>query len=159
MTNDEIGFMDSAVELAKVSESEGNLPIGAVLVLDRKVISTGRNRVWYPINDQTRHAEMDTLRAVPENFRGKFSDMKIYTTLEPCMMCFTSLAMHGIGGITFGASGDWMGASLSFGSLPPRLEDLRKKLVWKGPVDSIRCDQLFRDAVEMVKERSCHCSV
>ena len=53
-----------AIELASTAEQEGNLPVGAVLAAGRRRVAEGRNAIWVPYFEGTRHAEIETLRAV-----------------------------------------------------------------------------------------------
>lgn len=86
MTNDEY-WMRQALLLAKQAEQQGEVPVGAVIVLDNTLIGSGWNQ---PIsqNDPTAHAEIVALRAAclqQQNYRLPGSTM--YITLEPCVMC------------------------------------------------------------------------
>ncbi len=81
------GFMRRALELARRAQDEGEVPIGAVVVLDRQIIGEGWNR---PIaaSDPTAHAEIQAMRAAAAklgNYRLTGADL--YVTLEPCDMC------------------------------------------------------------------------
>src|SRR5436853_5135844 len=80
-------FMRRALELAKRAQDEGEVPIGAVVALDGKIIGEGWNR---PIaaSDPTAHAEVQAMRAAAAavgNYRLTGADL--YVTLEPCDMC------------------------------------------------------------------------
>jgi tRNA(Arg) A34 adenosine deaminase TadA len=57
-------LMQRAISLALQAEREGNLPIGAIVTLDSEIVSEGRNAIWIPECDATRHAEMEAIRAV-----------------------------------------------------------------------------------------------
>jgi len=81
------GFMRRALELARRAQDEGEVPIGAVVVLDGQIIGEGWNR---PIaaSDPTAHAEIQAMRAATAklgNYRLTGADL--YVTLEPCDMC------------------------------------------------------------------------
>ena len=78
-------FMHRAIELALLAEKEGNLPVGVVITLDGDVVAEGRNVIWVPKFDATRHAEMEALRAVPADLWRSSDEMSLYTTLEPCL--------------------------------------------------------------------------
>jgi tRNA(adenine34) deaminase len=99
---DEI-FMRRAIEVAKKAESEGEVPVGAVLVKDGEIISEGWNRS-IGSHDATAHAEVETLRKagqVLENYR--LLDTTLYVTLEPCPMCAGALLHSRVKRIVFGA--------------------------------------------------------
>lgn len=96
-------WMRHALTLAKRAWDEGEVPVGAVLVHDNKVIGEGWNR---PIgrHDPTAHAEIMALRqggAVLQNYR--LLDTTLYVTLEPCVMCAGAMVHSRIGGLVFGA--------------------------------------------------------
>ena len=99
-------YLLRAIELAKKAEHEGNLPVGAVITYQEEVIAEGRSAIWVPIFDATRHAEMEVLRAVPQELWKYSTEMSLYTTLEPCLMCFGAILLHRIGRIVFGSNDD-----------------------------------------------------
>jgi tRNA(adenine34) deaminase len=81
-------FMRRAIELALLAEGEGNLPVGTVIALAGEVVAEGRNAMWVPQFDATRHAEIEALRAVRADLWDSSAEMTLYTSLEPCLMCF-----------------------------------------------------------------------
>jgi len=83
----DLDFMARAFDLARAAEAAGEVPVGAVLVRDGKIIGEGSNR---PISthDPTAHAEMVALRAGAEAVGSyRLLDTTLYVTLEPCAMC------------------------------------------------------------------------
>ncbi len=100
---DDIGFMRRALELSQQAERDGEVPVGAVLVHDSRIIATGANR---PIasHDPTAHAEIVTLRAAGlalESYR--LTDTTLYVTLEPCAMCAAAIVHARVRRLVFGA--------------------------------------------------------
>jgi tRNA(adenine34) deaminase len=96
-------FLREALELAKDAERGGEVPVGAVVVLDGRLIGRGRNS---PItrNDPTAHAEILALReaaAATGNYRLEGATM--YATLEPCVMCAGALVAARVSRLVFGA--------------------------------------------------------
>ena len=96
-------FLREALELAKDAERGGEVPVGAVVVLDGRIIGRGRNS---PIarNDPTAHAEILALReaaAATGNYRLEGATM--YATLEPCVMCAGALVSARVYRLVFGA--------------------------------------------------------
>ena len=89
----------------------GNLPVGAVITLDENIIAEAGSLILTPVYHPGRHAEMEALRRVPVELWRRGRDMTCYTTLEPCVMCFGGLPLHGIGRIVFGAEDQQGGAS------------------------------------------------
>lgn len=95
--------MRMALELALEAEAAGEVPIGAVAVLDDRVIGRGRNSP-ISMNDPTAHAEMLALReasAAIGNYR--LEGVTLYSTLEPCAMCAGALVTARVSRLVFGA--------------------------------------------------------
>jgi tRNA(adenine34) deaminase len=96
-------FLREALELAKDAERGGEVPVGAVVVIDGRVVGRGRNS---PISrsDPTAHAEILALReaaAATGNYR--LESATLYATLEPCVMCAGALVAARISRLVFGA--------------------------------------------------------
>lgn len=125
----EDAFLRRAGELALEAERAGNVPIGAVIVLDDRIIAEGRNSVYQPLRNPGRHAETEALRAVPDDLWPRAGEMTCYSTLEPCIMCLASLYFHGVQRVVFGASAPVGGA----GPLIPDLPWYMRGIQWIGP--------------------------
>lgn len=109
----DIDFMRLAIAEAEQGALQGEVPVGAVLVLDGKIIGRGFNQ---PIssNDPSAHAEMVAIRQAAEalgNYRLPGSTL--YVTLEPCTMCAGLLVHSRIARLVFGASEPRAGAVIS----------------------------------------------
>ena len=101
--SDDERFMGSALALAARAESAGEVPVGAVIVMDGKIVGEGFNA---PISrqDPTAHAEMLAIReaaAVVGNYR--LAGSTLYVTLEPCPMCAGALVNSRVDRLVFGA--------------------------------------------------------
>ncbi len=95
--------MRQALELAREAEGAGEVPVGAVLVLDGQVIGRGRNA---PIrqNDPSAHAEMIALKEAAAAIRNyRLEGATLYCTLEPCVMCAGALVAARVERLVFGA--------------------------------------------------------
>jgi tRNA(adenine34) deaminase len=134
--------MQRAVELALLAEEEGNLPVGAVMTLGGEIIAEGRSAIWQPKFDATRHAEMEALRAVPQGHWRRSSEMVLYTTLEPCLMCFGAILLHGIGRVVFGSEDSFGGSGVTLSCLPPFFDVQFEGIQWVGPTNPVECDPL-----------------
>lgn len=100
---DHYRFMQKAFIQAERAFEEGEVPVGAVVVYQGKVIGTGYNQVER-LKDPTAHAEMIALSAANQYLNEKYlSDCVLYVTLEPCMMCAGALVWSKIKRIVFGA--------------------------------------------------------
>jgi tRNA(adenine34) deaminase len=116
-------FMQRALLLAQRAAEEGEVPVGALLVMDNEIIGEGWNR---PIanNDPTAHAEIIALRAGAAAFGNyRLNAATLYATLEPCVMCMGALLNARIARLVFGAWDAKAGACGSIIDLPrePRL--------------------------------------
>lgn len=106
-------FMRRALFLAKEAFEDGEVPVGAVIVHDNKIIAEGFNQIER-LKDASAHAEMIALTAASssrENWR--LTDCTIYVTIEPCMMCSGALMLSRVGRIVFGAKDPRMGFLVS----------------------------------------------
>lgn len=104
-------WMRYALKLAQRAQEEGEVPVGAVLVLNDNVIGEGWNR---PIghHDPTAHAEIMALRqggSVLQNYR--LLNATLYVTLEPCVMCAGAMVHSRIGRLVYGANDEKTGAA------------------------------------------------
>ena len=96
-------YLQLALELARDAERAGEVPVGAVIVAEGKVVGQGRNS---PIgsNDPTAHAEMLALREAARTLGNyRLEGTTIYVTLEPCVMCAGALVAARVSRLVFGA--------------------------------------------------------
>lgn len=141
-------FMERAVALALAAERDGNLPIGALIVLEGEVIGEGRSELLRPQYNPGRHAEIGALRSVDEQLWPRAREMTCYTTLEPCVMCFGTLLLHGVGRVVFGAYDRLGGGGVLLDHLPPYYESA-PVFAWEGPLMPEECDPLYVRADEL----------
>jgi tRNA(adenine34) deaminase len=95
--------MREAIKQAEIAFEEKEIPVGAVVVCNNKIIARAYNQTE-KLNDSTAHAEMIALTAAFNYLGGKYlPDCSIYITLEPCIMCAGALYWSQIGKIIFGA--------------------------------------------------------
>lgn len=96
-------FMKQALLEAELASGEGEIPVGAVVVCDNRIIAKDHNRVER-LNDATAHAEMLAVTAAQNHLGAKYlSDCTLYVTLEPCSMCAGALFWTQIGKVVIGA--------------------------------------------------------
>ena len=101
--------MKKAFQEAEMAFEKGEIPVGALIVIDNKVIARSHNLTEL-LNDVTAHAEMQTITAAANFLGGKYlNGCTLYVTLEPCQMCAGALYWSQISKIVFGASDEHRG--------------------------------------------------
>jgi tRNA(adenine34) deaminase len=121
-TAEDARCMALALQEARRAESEGEVPIGAVVALDGRIIGRGRNRVIAD-SDPTAHAEILALReAATEMGNYRLTGAALYVTLEPCPMCCGAAVNARVARVIYGAADPKAGAAQSLYRL---LEDRR----------------------------------
>lgn len=122
--------MRRALELARRAQEEGEVPIGAVLVLDNDIIGEGWNR---PIaaSDPTAHAEIQALRSAASSQKNyRLTGATLYVTLEPCDMCVGAMFHARIARAVFGAA-------------DPKKQVLKNQVALQGGVLAAECGALL----------------
>ena len=101
---DDAYFMKRALQEAQIAFDKGEVPVGAVIVLNNQIIARAHN-LTETLNDVTAHAEMQAFTAAADFLGGKYlKDCILYVTLEPCQMCAGASAWTQISKIVYGAS-------------------------------------------------------
>ena len=96
-------YMRKALEEATRAAEEGEIPVGAVIVCQGKIIARAHNQTER-LNDVTAHAEMLAVTMAANHLGGKYlNDCTLYVTLEPCTMCAGALAWAQLGKLVIGA--------------------------------------------------------
>lgn len=144
----DVKSMNKTIKLALRAEENGNLPIGALIVMEGDIIAKGSNTVKYPKYHPGRHAEIEALKKVPLSLWSQSSKMTCYTTLEPCIMCFGSLVLHGVGRIVFGANDPRGGAGVLLDKLPEYYKGGSNVPEWTGPIMPEKCNPLYQRAAK-----------
>ena len=142
MNNDE-KWMALAIQEALKAEAEGEVPIGAVLVKDGKLIAQAHNQ---PIstNDATAHAEIQLLRTAGKKQKNyRLINTSIYVTLEPCTMCLAAMIHARIAQIVFGAYDSKTGVCESCGDLS-KANFFKHKINISGGVLENECKALLQ---------------
>jgi len=116
-------FMKQALEEAHKAFDEDEIPVGAIVVSNNRIIARAHN-LTERLNDVTAHAEMQAITAAANYLGGKYlKDCTLYVTLEPCNMCAGALAWSQISRIVYGASDKKRGfTAFSPSPLHPRTE-------------------------------------
>ena len=100
---DDTYFMKKALQEAEAAFERGEIPVGAVIVIDNRIIARG-HQLTETLTDVTAHAEMQAITAASNFLGGKYlQKCTLYVTLEPCQMCAGALYWSQISKIVYGA--------------------------------------------------------
>jgi tRNA(adenine34) deaminase len=111
-------WMNKALREAERAFEAGEVPVGAVVVRNGRIVGRDRNRVEQ-LQDPTAHAEILAITAACETLGAKFlSDCTLYVTLEPCPMCAGAIVNARLGQLVFGAFDEKAGAAATLYNIP-----------------------------------------
>ncbi len=103
MTQEDIRMMDAALDEARRALDEGEIPVGAVVACNGKIIGRGHN-MTERLGDVTAHAEMLAITAAAATLGGKYlRDCTLYVTMEPCLMCAGAIGWSQVSRVVYGA--------------------------------------------------------
>ena len=148
---DKNSFMEEALIEAKKALKKGEVPVGAVVVLEEDIIGRGYNQ---PItkNDPTAHAEIMALRDAAMNLENyRLKDTLVYTTLEPCLMCAGALVHARIKKLIYSASDPKSGVIESNGNLM-QSAFLNHKISYEGGILKEESSEILKNF--FLKKRS-----
>ena len=137
-------FMQQALEQAQLAAMAGEVPVGAVLVRDGRVISKGFNQ---PIShsDPSAHAEMMAMRAAAQDEANyRLPGTTLYVTLEPCTMCAGAMLHARVGRVVFGAADPKTGAAGSVLNIFSE-KQINHQTQVEGGIMGDECGQVLRD--------------
>ncbi|MES9972065.1 MAG: tRNA adenosine(34) deaminase TadA [Candidatus Thiodiazotropha sp.] len=138
-------FMQQALLLAERAESEGEVPVGAVVVLDGKIIGEGWNQP-IGLHDPTAHAEIVALRdAASRTGNYRLPGSTLYVTLEPCPMCAGAIVHARVEQVVYAADDPKGGAAGSVFDLLPTDHRFNHGVAVKGGVLQQRATDLLKD--------------
>jgi len=145
--------MRLALAEAQRAFEEGEVPVGAVVVQDGRILGRGHNRIER-LKDPTAHAEMIAVSAAAENLRHpRLNEATIYVTIEPCPMCAGAIVLARLKRLVFGARDPKAGAC---GSLYDITNDFRlnhKVEVVTGVLES-ECSQVLSDFFKKLRSKT-----
>ncbi len=138
---DKFEFMNCALSLARDSAKEGEVPVGAIVVCDGKIVGEGRNRREV-VKNALHHAEIEAIDQACKNLGGwRLWKCDLYVTLEPCPMCAGAIINSRIKNVYFGASDEKNGAVVS----AARLFDMNftHKPLYEGGIMGEECAEVL----------------
>ena len=127
-------FLQAAIEEARTGLAEGGIPIGSVLVVNKKIVARGHNR-RVQRGSAVLHAEMDCLESAGRLRATDYRNSTIYSTLSPCDMCSGAILLYGIPRVVIGENHTFRGPE----------EYLHSRGVEITVVDDPTCITLMRD--------------
>ncbi|NKI26683.1 nucleoside deaminase [Arenibacter sp. 6A1] len=117
---DDAYFMKKALQEAEIAFEKGEVPVGAVIVVEDRIIARAHN-LTEQLNDVTAHAEMQAITAAANFLGGKYlHNCTLYVTLEPCQMCAGALYWSQISKIVYGAKDTERGFSTMGTKIHPK---------------------------------------
>lgn len=135
-------FMNEALLEAKKAAKNEEVPVGAIVVADRRILSRAHNRA-VSMNDPTAHAEILAIREacrIHNNYR--IPDCDLYVTLEPCAMCLGAILQARIRRLIFGAPDPKSGAVRSVMALP--IDRMNHPLEIEGGICAAECGKILK---------------
>jgi len=136
-------FMKAALAEAEIAREKGEVPVGAVVVCNNRIIARAHN-LTETLNDTTAHAEMQAITAASTYLGGKYLDKcSIYVTLEPCTMCAGALFWSRIGKLFYGAADEKRGYTTNNSSI------LHKKTAVESGIMVKECEKIIREFFKM----------
>lgn len=137
--NDDERFMLAALDEARAAAERDEVPIGAVVVCQGRIIARAHN-LTETLTDVTAHAEMQAITSAAAYLGGKYlTDCALYVTVEPCLMCAGALGWSQIARVVYGAADDKRGYH-TFCAAP-----FHKKTQITAGVLEAECSQLMTD--------------
>lgn len=138
-TEDDIFFMKQAYAEALKALSNNEVPVGAVITANGKVIARGHN-LSETLTDATAHAEMQSFTAASNHIGGKYlNDCTLYVTVEPCPMCAAAAYWVQLGRLVYGAPDKKRGyTTISHDLIHP-------KTVVRSGIMTVECQKLMTD--------------
>jgi tRNA(adenine34) deaminase len=148
-------FMEKALEEAQLAFEESEVPVGAVVVKDNRIIGRGHNRT-VALKDATAHAEIIAITSAEEKIGDwRLDDCILYSTIEPCAMCAGAAVLSRIKTVVYGAKDTRFGACGTLFEIPTdrRLNHRIKIIPGIMEAESAELMQLFFQQVRDNKEK------
>lgn len=156
---EKLDYMKYALKLASLSADEGEVPVGAIVVCDGKIVGEGRNK-RETVKNALHHAEIEAINEACKKLGGwRLWKCDLYVTLEPCPMCAGAIINSRIKNVYFGAFDEKNGAVCSVANLFDL--DFNHKPNYEGGILADECAEIlstfFKD-LRQVKKNEHDCS-
>ncbi|HLG19792.1 MAG TPA: tRNA adenosine(34) deaminase TadA [Bdellovibrionota bacterium] len=136
-------FMGLAIQRARKAALRGDVPVGAIVVIDGNIYSEGGNE-REALQDPTAHAEVVALRHAAETLQSwRLENATVYVTAEPCLLCTGAIYLARIQRVVFGCPNP-KGGALRFVSVNEQHLNLNHRVEITGGVRELECAQLLR---------------
>ena len=133
---DKYKFMFEALKQAEIANEEDEVPIGAVVVKDNRIIGRGYNQVE-KLNDATAHAEIIAITSASNSLKNKsLENCDLYVTVEPCVMCTGAIILSKIKNLYFASYEPKTGACGSVYNIPDENKLNHKVNIFSGIYES-----------------------
>ena len=144
-------WMQAALKEAEKALKKKEVPVGAVVVYQNKIIGRGHNQVE-TLKDATAHAEILAIGAA-SNFLGywRLSDASIYVTVEPCIMCSGAIILSRLDRLVFGAFDPKAGACGSLYNLPQDIRLNHQVKIISGVLEE-QCQSIIKELFEQLRK-------
>ena len=137
-------FMDEAIRQARKAAAKGEVPVGAVLVVEGRILAKSHNQVE-ELQDATAHAEMLAVTtAAGEKGEWRLEEATVYVTKEPCPMCAGAMSLSRVRRVVYGAADPKMGAAGGALNLL-QFEGMNHRCEVRGGVRAEECRELLRE--------------
>lgn len=148
---EKIDFMKYALSLAQQSADEGEVPVGAIVVCDGKIVGEGRNRREV-VKNALHHAEIEAIDNACKNLGGwRLWKCDLYVTLEPCPMCAGAIINSRIKNVYFGAKDEKNGAVVSAAQLFDM--NFTHKPLYEGGIMGEECAKILSDFFKDLRKK------
>ena len=148
---DKFDYMKYALSLAEKSAKEGEVPVGAIVVCDGKIVGEGRNR-RETVKNALHHAEIEAINDACKNLGGwRLWKCDLYVTLEPCPMCAGAIINSRIKNVYFGATDTKNGAVVSAAQLFDM--NFTHKPLYEGGVMEKECSEILSEFFKNLRKQ------
>ena len=149
MYNDR-NFMKIAIDQAIAAKNHGEVPVGAVIVLNNEVVGLGYNQIESKKN-ATAHAEIVAIQSACKNIKSKYlTDCSMFVTLEPCPMCAGALVLSKLERLIFGAIDPKSGACGTVFNIVSSNKLNHRISITQGVMET-ECERLLKDFFRSIR--------